>query len=70
MVPTHDLDQLWSITEAAKYLRVSVAFLRKSVRERQVPFLRVGQKVVRFSRADLDSWVRVSQSEPAKSSRN
>jgi len=50
----------WDIRKAAAYLGVSVAFLRKAVRLRRVPFVRVGSKVLRFRRSDLDRWLDVN----------
>jgi excisionase family DNA binding protein len=50
----------WNIKKAAAYLGVSVAFLRKGVRLKQVPFVRVGSKILRFRRAELDRWLRHS----------
>ena len=50
----------WDIRKAASYLGVSVAFLRKAVRLRKVPFGRVGSKALRFRRADLDRWAEAS----------
>ena len=47
----------WNIKQAASHLGVSVAFLRKAVRLRRVPFARVGAKALRFRRLDLDRWV-------------
>jgi len=37
---------LWNITQAAKYLSMSIAYLRKQVRLRAIPFFRVGGKVL------------------------
>jgi len=48
---------LWNITEAAKYLSMSVAYLRKQVRLRAVPFFRIGGKAIRFRRSELDAWL-------------
>jgi excisionase family DNA binding protein len=47
----------WNIKQAASHLGISVAFLRKAVRLRQVPFARVGTKTLRFRRSDLDRWL-------------
>ncbi len=47
----------WGIKRAAAYLGMSVAFLRKAVRLRKVPFARAGSKSVRFRRSDLDHWL-------------
>ncbi len=45
------------IKAAAAYLGMSVAFLRKAVRLRKVPFARAGAKSLRFRRSDLDHWL-------------
>jgi excisionase family DNA binding protein len=47
----------WNIKQAASHLGISVAFLRKAVRMRKVPFARIGTKVLRFRRSDLDHWL-------------
>ena len=46
----------WNIRETAKYLGVSVAFLRKAVRLKRIPFVRLGTKALRFRRSELDRW--------------
>jgi excisionase family DNA binding protein len=51
-----------TITQAGRYLNVSVAFLRKRVRTHSVPFARIGSKSLRFRRSDLDSWMEVNSS--------
>ncbi len=51
-------EQQWlTITEAARYIRMSVGFLRKGVRSRTIPHTRVGSKALRFNRETLDSWL-------------
>lgn len=52
-----DVCSWWNIKQAAAYLGVSIAFLRKSVRLRKIPFARIGSKSLRFRRTDLDRWV-------------
>ena len=47
----------WDIKRTASYLGMSIAFLRKAVRLRKVPFVRVGSKAIRFRRSDLDRWL-------------
>jgi excisionase family DNA binding protein len=46
-----------TINEAARYIGMSVAFLRKAVRLRSVPHTRVGMKALRFNREALDAWL-------------
>jgi len=46
-----------TIGETAKHIRMSVGFLRKCVRQRSVPFARIGTKALRFRREDIDRWL-------------
>jgi excisionase family DNA binding protein len=46
-----------TIGDAAGHLKVSIAFLRKAVRLKKVPFARAGSKALRFRRSDLDRWM-------------
>ena len=39
------------------HIGMSVAFLRKQVRLRRVPFVRAGSKALRFRKSDLDAWL-------------
>ena len=48
---------LWNITSTAKYLNMSVAFLRKAVRKNAIPYARIGDKSLRFSKQDIDAWI-------------
>lgn len=57
MKHTERNDGWWDIRRSAEHLGVSVAFLRKAVRNRQVPFARAGSKALRFKRDDLDRWM-------------
>lgn len=50
------------IRAAAAHLGVSVAFLRKAVRLKKVPFARAGSKALRFRRSDLDRWLEANGS--------
>jgi len=56
----------WDIRKAAEHLGVSVAFLRKAVRLRKVPFARAGTKALRFRRGDLDRWLEATSSRAEK----
>jgi excisionase family DNA binding protein len=49
-----------NIKEAAQHIAMSVAFLRKSVRNKTIPYSRVGTKALRFDRDTLDEWVSVN----------
>jgi excisionase family DNA binding protein len=56
-VEQHKSSEWWDIRKAAAHLGMSVAFLRKAVRLRKVPFARAGTKSLRFRRSDLDCWL-------------
>lgn len=53
-----------TINETASYLRMSVAYLRKAVSEKTIPFTRVGNKSLRFDREALDAWLISMSSSP------
>jgi excisionase family DNA binding protein len=55
-------DGLWDIKSAARYIGMSVAFMRKAVRQKRVPFTRIGNKALRFSKNNLDAWVAAQSS--------
>lgn len=51
--------------QAAQYIGVSDAALRLWRSEGKGPrFFRAGEKLVRYRRADLDSWIEARLSEP------
>jgi excisionase family DNA binding protein len=51
-------DKKWlTIAEAARYMGMSVGFLRKNVRLRTIPYTRIGTKSLRFDRNALDAWI-------------
>ena len=45
------------IKETASYIRMSKGFLRKAVRNKSIPFTRIGTKSLRFDREALDKWM-------------
>ena len=52
--------------EAGKYLGVSAAVLRLWRAESKGPrYFRAGEKLVRYRRSDLDSWIEERLSAPA-----
>ena len=56
-------DKKWlTIAEAARHIGMSVGFLRKAVRLRTVPYVRIGTKALRFDRNALDEWVNSASS--------
>jgi len=53
----------WDIRKSAEYLDVSVAFLRKAVRLKKIPFARAGTKNLRFRKSELDEWMKAHSCE-------
>jgi excisionase family DNA binding protein len=47
-----------NLREAAQHISMSAGFIRKAVRQRTIPYSRVGSKALRFDREALDAWMR------------
>ena len=54
------IEPWWDIRIAARYLSVSVAFVRKAVRQKRIPFARAGSKNLRFRKSELDEWMKAN----------
>jgi excisionase family DNA binding protein len=50
-------EPLLDANEAAKLLRVPRSTLYELVRSRGLPHIRIGDRGLRFTRADLEEWV-------------
>lgn len=48
--------ELLAVAEAAEYLNVTVRWMRRSVDERRIAYVKLGAHV-RFRRSDLDAYV-------------
>jgi excisionase family DNA binding protein len=57
LVESSNIEGWLSINEVARYLNLSVSFIRKQVRYQRIPFVRPGGKVLRFRRDLLDAWL-------------
>lgn len=58
MPDLHQLSEpLLDADEAARLLRVPRSTLYELVRSRGLPHVRIGDRGLRFTRADLESWV-------------
>jgi excisionase family DNA binding protein len=60
-------DCLFTYREAAKLLGVAVGTIYSMVHRRQIPFLRLGRRLVRFSERRLNEWLRERSIEPGAS---
>jgi len=58
---------LLTVDEAADYLTVTAHFIRRLVRERRVPFIKLG-RFVRFHPDDLDAFIDAGRRQPTRSS--
>jgi excisionase family DNA binding protein len=57
------MSEYLTVREAAEYLNTSVRFVRRLVAERRIAFHKLGSHV-RFSVADLESFVLAGRVEP------
>ncbi|MBW9215733.1 helix-turn-helix domain-containing protein [Mumia sp. zg.B53] len=55
--PVRNVDPLLTVPEAAVYLRVSVAFVRRRIRQGVIPVVRVGSRNQRVQRSALDRYL-------------
>ena len=56
--------ELLKAEELADLLGVKVATIRAWTRERRIPFIRVGKKLIRFSLPEINDWLRRSTTGP------
>lgn len=51
---------MFTITELADYLHISVSLVRKLVKNKEIPHNRLGVKLL-FSKAEIDIWLKDHQ---------
>ncbi len=61
--PVTSSGDLLTVEQAAEYLNITDHFVRRLIRERRIPFLKVG-RLVRLRRTDLEDYL-VACSVPA-----
>ena len=49
-------EELYTVEQAADYLNITAHFVRRLIRERRIPFLKVG-RLVRLRRTDLEAYL-------------
>lgn len=59
------LKEIYDIQELSNYLKVSVSEIRKLVRERKIPFFRIGNRL-RFDLNKINSWLEKMEKENMK----
>ena len=47
--------------QACSHLGFKTSFMRKLVLERKIPFIKVSNKKLKFSKNELDNWIREKQ---------
>ncbi len=60
-------DDLLTYLEASKFLSLKVGTLYALVSQKRVPHVRLGRRLVRFSRAALTMWVQERAFVPGRS---
>lgn len=59
--------EICDIQDLSSYLKVSVSEVRKLVREKKIPFFRVGNRL-RFDLKKINNWLEKLEEENAKKS--
>lgn len=49
-------DEVMNPMEAAEYLKISRPFLSKLIKEKKIPFMKIGRGY-RFTRTSLNEWI-------------
>lgn len=52
-----NFDNYIGIDEAAEYLGVKTATIRSWIKKRDMPSHRIGGKLLKFKRSEIDEWV-------------
>jgi excisionase family DNA binding protein len=55
--------ELLAVSEAAEFFRVKVSTIRAGVLYRRIPFLKLGGKLVRFRRRELEEFLENQRAE-------
>jgi excisionase family DNA binding protein len=59
-------DQLFTCSEAGEHSGTSESYMRYCVRERLIPFHKVGGRYVRIRRSDLEAFIEAGRVEPLR----
>jgi excisionase family DNA binding protein len=65
VVSDHAEDTWLDVKQASEYLALTEDGLRQLMRKGRVPVHRIGERRIRFSRAELSAWVRSGAAEAA-----
>ena len=50
--------KMYSIEEIAIYLDVSVPYIRKLIRSKEIPYYRIGNRL-KFDKKEIDEWLEI-----------
>jgi len=48
------------IKQCAEFLNISISLIRKLVRKKEIPFYRIGAKLL-FSKSEIENWLKTQQ---------
>jgi excisionase family DNA binding protein len=57
-------EDLIDIEEAARMLTVSKSTVKALVRDRKIPFVKLGYHTLRFKRCSLAAWIKRKEQQP------
>lgn len=61
------MNELCDIKELSNYLKISISEIRKLVREKRIPNLRIGKKI-KFNLVSINKWLENLEEEQARKS--
>lgn len=50
------------VKQLSEYLNISISLIRKLVRNKDIPYNRIGVKLL-FSKSEIDNWLKESQND-------
>lgn len=62
----NQIDNYISIEEAAEYLGVKTATIRSWIKNKGMPSHRVGGKLLKFKKSEIDEWINNEDKEGSK----
>lgn len=62
------IDNYISIEEAADYLGVKTSTIRSWIKNKGMPHYRVGGKLLKFKRSEIDEWIKCEDNANHKNS--
>ena len=53
-----DNSTLWNYSDLSAYLKLSENTLRRYVMDRRIPFIKIGNKAIRFKPDQINAWLK------------